>query len=70
MSAGNYSPELYYNFYADSDLTEMLYLTTSCTESILTSEIYIFVKASSSHPFYLGDQGYNALSSSEVTISG
>ena len=53
----------YYSFFQNSDLTGALDLTTVEGDSLLTSETYTFVKDSTSHPFYISDQGYNAMSS-------
>ena len=52
-------PSPYYNFYANSDLTGALDLTTAEGDSLLTSETYTFFKGSTSHPFYISDQGHN-----------
>ena len=63
VSGGIYSTSPYYNFYANSDLTGALDIATGGEDSLLTSETYTFVKDSTSHPFYISDQGYNAMSS-------
>jgi hypothetical protein len=52
-------PSPYYNFYEDSSLTIALDLTTVEGDSLLTSETYTFKKNTTSHPFYISDQGYN-----------
>jgi hypothetical protein len=52
-------PSPYYNFYEDSSLTIALDLTTVEGDSLLTSETYTFVKNTTTHPFYISDQGYN-----------
>ena len=59
VSEGIYSTSPYYNFYANSDLTGALDLTTVEGDSLLTSETYTFFKGSTSHPFYISDQGHN-----------
>ena len=62
VSAGSgISP--YYSFFQNSDLTGALDIATGGEDSLLTSETYTFVKDSTSHPFYISDQGYNAMSS-------
>ena len=53
----------YYSFFQNSDLTGALDITSGGEDSLLTSETYTFVKDSTSHPFYISDQGYNAMSS-------
>ena len=53
----------YYSFFQNSDLTGALDIATGGEDSLLTSETYTFVKDSTSHPFYISDQGYNAMSS-------
>lgn len=50
----------YYNFYEDSGLTIALDITSGGSDSLLTSETYTFKKNTTSHPFYISDQGYNA----------
>ena len=53
----------YYSFFQNSDLTGALDISIGGEDSLLTSETYTFVKDSTSHPFYISDQGYNAMSS-------
>ena len=62
VSSGSFASP-YYSFYGNSDLTGLLDITTGGADSLLTSETYMFVKDSTSHPFYISDQGYNAVSS-------
>tara|TARA_Y100000385_G_C12956241_1_gene577664 strand:+ start:381 stop:929 length:549 start_codon:yes stop_codon:yes gene_type:complete len=62
VSSGSFGSP-YYSFYENSNLTGALDITTGGADSLLTSETYIFVKDSTSHPFYISDQGYNAVSS-------
>jgi hypothetical protein len=62
VSAGS-GASPYYSFYQNSDLTGALDIITGGADSLLTSETYTFVKDSTSHPFYISDQGYNAMSS-------
>ena len=59
VDGGIYSTSPYYNFYANSDLTGALDLTTVEGDSLLTSETYTFFKGSTSHPFYISDQGHS-----------
>lgn len=60
VGPGDISASPYYNFYADSSLTIALDLTTVEGDSLLTSETYTFKKNTTSHPFYISDQGYGA----------
>ncbi len=62
VSGGSFSSP-YYSFYQNSDLTGALDITTGGADSLLTSETYTFVKDSTSHPFYISDQGHSATSS-------
>ena len=62
VSAGSFGSP-YYSFYENSNLTGLLDISTGGADSLLTSETYTFVKDSTSHPFYVSDQGYNAMSS-------
>ena len=62
VSSGSFASP-YYSFYGNSDFTGPLDITTGGVDSLLTSETYTFVKDSTSHPFYISDQGYNAVSS-------
>ena len=62
VSGGSFSSP-YYSFYQNSDLTGLLDINTGGEDNLLTSETYTFVKDSTSHPFYISDQGYNAVSS-------
>ena len=49
----------YYSFFQNSDLTGALDLTTAEGDSLLTSETYTFVRGSTTHPFYISDQGHS-----------
>ena len=69
VSEGIYSTSPY-SFFENSDLTGDLYITSGGADTLLTSETYTFVKNTSSHPFYISDQGYRATSSTKLTISG
>jgi hypothetical protein len=70
VSAGDFASP-YYSFYENSDLTGLLDMATGGSESLLTSETYTFIKDSTSHPFYISDQGYNAQSSTfNITLGG
>lgn len=60
VGPGDISASPYYNFYADSSLTIALDITSGGSDSLLTSETYTFKKNTTSHPFYISDQGYNA----------
>ena len=62
VSSGSFGSP-YYSFFQNSDLTGALDITSGGADSLLTSETYTFVKDSTSHPFYISDQGYNAMSS-------
>lgn len=62
VSSGSFGSP-YYSFYENSNLTGLLDINTGGADSLLTSETYTFVKDSTSHPFYISDQGYNAVSS-------
>ena len=62
VSAGSFGSP-YYSFYENSNLTGLLDISPGGADSLLTSETYTFVKDSTSHPFYVSDQGYNAMSS-------
>ena len=62
VSSGSFGSP-YYSFYENSNLTGLLDISTGGADSLLTSETYTFVKDSTSHPFYVSDQGYNAMSS-------
>ena len=53
----------YYSFFQNSDLTGALDIATGGEVSLLTRETYTFVKDSTSHPFYISDQGHSAMSS-------
>lgn len=52
-------PSPYYSFFQNSDLTGALDITSVGGDSLLTSETYTFVKGSTSHPFYISDQGHS-----------
>ena len=70
VSAGSFGSP-YYSFYENSNLTGLLDISTGGADSLLTSETYTFVKDSTSHPFYVSDQGYNAMSSTyNINIDG
>ena len=69
VSEGIYSTSPY-SFFENSDLTGDLYITSGGADTLLISETYTFVKNTSSHPFYISDQGYRATSSAKLTISG
>lgn len=62
VSSGSFGSP-YYSFYENSNLTGALDIITGGADSLLTSETYTFVKDSTSHPFYISDQGHSAMSS-------
>jgi hypothetical protein len=71
VSGGIYPTSPYYSFFENSDLTGALDIITGGADSLLTSETYTFVKDSTSHPFYISDQGSNAMSSTyNINIHG
>ena len=59
VGPGDISASPYYNFYADSSLTIALDITSGGSDSLLTSETYTFKKNTTSHPFYISDQGHS-----------
>jgi hypothetical protein len=70
VSGGEFASP-YYSFYENSGLTGLLDIAAGGSESLLTSETYTFIKDSTSHPFYISDQGYNAQSSTfNITLGG
>jgi hypothetical protein len=62
VSSGSFGSP-YYSFFQNSDLTGALDISIGGADSLLTSETYTFVKDSTSHPFYISDQGHSAMSS-------
>lgn len=59
-----------YNFYSDAALTQQLDIYSGGTDSLLIGQSYTFVKSATSHPFYVGDNGYNQVSSGLITLGG
>ena len=70
VDAGNINTAPYYGFYADAGLTQSLNIYSGGTDSLLTGQSYTFIKSSTSHPFYVGDNGYNQQSSNLIGLSG
>lgn len=69
VSAGGFSSP-YYGFYSDSGLTQPLDIYSGGSDSLSTSQTYTFVKATTSHPFYMSDAGYEQPSTSLISLAG
>ena len=70
VDGGNISTAPYYGFYADAGLTQSLNIYSGGPDSLLTGQSYTFIKSATSHPFYVGDNGYNQQSSNLIAFSG
>lgn len=59
-----------YQFFSDSNLTQPLDIYTGGSDSLQIGQTYTFVKSATSHPFYVGDNGYNQTSSPLISLTG
>ncbi len=60
----------YYGFYSDSGLTQPLDIYSGGSDGLQIGQTYTFVKSATSHPFYVGDNGYNQPSSNLISLTG
>lgn len=70
VDGGNLNTAPYYGFFANANLTGPLDIYSGGADSLLTGQSYTFIKSTTSHPFYMSDNGYEGVSSSLISLSG
>lgn len=70
VDGGNINTAPYYGFFANANLTGPLDIYSGGTDTLLTGQSYTFIKSATSHPFYVGDSGYNQQSSNLIGFTG